>query len=211
MAMLRYLALCLLHALIAQNDRIKLCYSHRYWGINIYGYSPLFPPCWWCLSESTPFGLKIISSLFGFCLQDISFLFRVNRIWIWIWSSYPSPSCMTFYCIVGQCSGSEKEFRVQKLTENAVYRFRVCAHTLDGNSKWAELDKDVKACDPYGELICRSVLGYLSILMFKVAFSLSSSITQSSCSTHDSIPMMWEDNSYVNMPFWCFNHELLYG
>ena len=117
----------------------------------------------------------------------------VNPQHLWQWVnpririSYPGSSCMIFYCILGQCSGSETEFRVQKLTENAVYRFRVCAHTLDGNSKWAELDKDVKACDPYGELICRSVLGYLSILMLKVAFSLFSSINQSACSTHDSI------------------------
>ncbi|XP_067930808.1 twitchin-like [Watersipora subatra] len=48
---------------------------------------------------------------------------------------------------VGQCK--ETEFRVKKLTENAKYRFRVCAHTLDGQGQWAELDNDVTARDPY--------------------------------------------------------------
>lgn len=51
--------------------------------------------------------------------------------------------------MIGQCK--ETEFRVKKLSENSMYRFRVCAHTVDGASKWAEYEKDVKAADPYGK------------------------------------------------------------
>lgn len=57
----------------------------------------------------------------------------------------------TLYMYIGQCK--ETEFRVKKLKENSVYRFRVCAHTLDGQGEWAELDKDVKATDPYGKIV----------------------------------------------------------
>ncbi|KAF6018856.1 unc-22 [Bugula neritina] len=53
----------------------------------------------------------------------------------------------TSWTKIGQ--SKETEFRVRNLTENSMYRFRVCAHTMDGQGHWTELDKDVTAADPY--------------------------------------------------------------
>ena len=58
----------------------------------------------------------------------------------------------------GQSKGTE--FRINKLTENSVYRFRVCAHTLDGQGQWATLDKDITATDPYGSYFLISIISF---------------------------------------------------
>jgi len=83
---------------------------------------------------------------------------------------------LLYYCFVKTLSvgqSKETEFRVRNLTENSMYRFRVCAHTMDGQGHWTELDKDVTAADPYGESSSFYPLGYqkykfCNILMFNL-------------------------------------------